>query len=243
MKRQVTIEELTPLEAINLWLVMPHNLKAIDTSKRGRITVATKETEVLLGALLTYLGIAGLLSPTEGKRKPWEWAAPAQFDAVKLNVVVKQFFAGLSAHIGKQDFKDEMRRHILWHKLDDFLKIAKREHGATNFDVPHPLHVEGYSSRLLERKHLIEDPIDLPSFNEAITFIILGVIPFEFNRRTEQGDKLVTEITAVLWEFRKSKPKSGEPSDIHFNIRLIGALQDNILNFFKDIFKKKKKRG
>jgi hypothetical protein len=87
-------------------------------------------------------------------------------------------------------------------------------------------HVESeYNKTLnhLSSEGLVEDPFHL------LELVILGFVPYAFNRETARGSERVSQVKALFWEYeRKTGPQS---ESIKFNFKLINQFRKFILGF------------
>lgn len=78
--------------------------------------------------------------------------------------------------------------------------------------------------RRLEDAGLLHDP-DLIFFG-GIGMVVLGLVPTEFNIRTREGERILTEINAGLWSYSRQRNLETNEEELRFQIELIRLVQD-----------------
>lgn len=87
--------------------------------------------------------------------------------------------------------------------------------------------------RSLLKQGLIEDPFEVTL--AAITFGVLGFIPYSFTNKTSKGKRKERQIKALFWEYLRTGDKTDET--VEFNFRLLKLIQSTILQNLKNITK------
>ena len=104
-----------------------------------------------------------------------------------------------------------------------------------------------HNSNKLEKFGLLQDP-------DEITFGVfgmlalgaIGLVPTHFNIRTQKGERLLTEVSAKYWNYRKEHDLTTGIDDVKFHFDLIDAI-NTFIGTFKEAWaqartKQKKKR-
>jgi hypothetical protein len=88
----------------------------------------------------------------------------------------------------------------------------------------------------LEEKGLLVDPIE--TVLGPATIIVLGVIPYQVQFRTREGDAIVNRFRALFWDFTMRQQRN-RPTEIVANIRILAfirALGHTVTSEFKKLF-------
>lgn len=73
----------------------------------------------------------------------------------------------------------------------------------------------------LREKNLIEDPAVLSIAGAGVA--VLGVCPYNFTKRTQQGELVYRRISALLWEYEYES--DGEMEETQLNLKLLKLLR------------------
>lgn len=100
---------------------------------------------------------------------------------------------------------------------------------ATTLDLG-SLHAVDTTSEL-QKRSLLLDPDVFTLAGAAV--LILGLVPTEFNRRTKEGENLVTSVRAKLWEYKHTHNPETNETEVEFHFRLLKFIKSVNAGFRK----------
>ncbi|MGX1097107.1 hypothetical protein [Amorphus sp. MBR-141] len=91
----------------------------------------------------------------------------------------------------------------------------------------------------MEEDGLLEDPFEYPALGMGL--FCLGLVPFSFTRRTEEGDSLYLKIKAYFWEVEYNRKSAGTEINVKIlTYRLVQIFRDDIPKLLSSMDKERR---
>jgi len=84
----------------------------------------------------------------------------------------------------------------------------------------------------LSGRELVEDPFDL--LVGGAPLMVLGLVPFSFTRKTQNGKTLSLKMSALFWSYEQSHVKGTEKQQLQFKLlKILRAFRSGAVESFK----------
>lgn len=91
----------------------------------------------------------------------------------------------------------------------------------------------------LQKKGYLRDPI--LEIASGTTIAALGMVPYSYSKRTEDGDKVTLKIRAIMWEMEYERKNNAKSLELHFKMTTLISILKNLFKKYIEITEEKEK--